>query len=788
MNRSQKPEILAPAGSLESFFAAMESGADAVYCGLKAFSARARAKNISLPDLDAMTRYAQGLDKQIYVTLNTLIKEKELPALIEMLSALEAIKVDGVILQDLGVWRLARKHFPDLPLHASTQMTAHNTAGVQMLERMGFQRAVLARELTLEEIQTIRRQTTIELEHFIHGALCFSFSGQCYFSSWLGGKSGNRGRCAQPCRRRFNYRNKPGYYFSTNDLSAIDLLPEMTAAGICSLKIEGRMKSAEYVANVVSAYRMALDAPAGNRREAVKAAKEKLKASFGRTPTQGFLTSPAPKDIAIPSMKGATGRFLGEVQREQQGTIVFKTRDRLHLGDRVRIQPKSDQAGTAFTVKTLKVGGRTVKKVGPGTQVTVPSSFRNIFKVGDSVFKVSSEQAFTLSEAACRKRLAKAPRRKQGVSLSVEVTPEFLQIQARIGSKRLERSYEIESFPAERSGLTREMLLKAFNATGDLPLTLGDFSTGKLPHIVIPPKQLKEIRRQFYRELSLLSLEDQGPSRNGVQRALRDLQPSGSPQAKGDLLVLLESTRDLGLLHQKDIGRIGLPLIPSLQSDWPRLSRKLERHKNRIVWDLPFVLFDDRWELAQQMVVQLVQQGYRQFRLNNLGHFPLFDGLEGVQLMTGYRLFSLNQQAVLSWQEQGATECTLYVEDDQDNLEHLARIETGVPLNVVAYANIPMLTSRIQVRGVRSDTPVVSDRGEGYRILHQAGLMWLRSETDFSLSGHLRPLRAAGLNRLTVELAHTSVGRTAGRSVIDAILNDSPIRGTSSFNLLSHLE
>ena len=153
---------------------------------------------------------------------------------------------------------MARDHFPGLRLHASTQMTVHNTAGVRMLERLGFTRAVLARELSLAEIAAIRAQTTIELEHFIHGALCFCFSGQCYFSSYLGGKSGNRGRCAQPCRRRYRFRQQEGYYFSTNDLSAIDLLPELANAGIMSLKIEGRMKSAEYVANVVAAYRMAL--------------------------------------------------------------------------------------------------------------------------------------------------------------------------------------------------------------------------------------------------------------------------------------------------------------------------------------------------------------------------------------------------------------------------------------------------------------------------------------------------------------------------------------------------
>ena len=188
----QKPQLLAPAGSLEAFFAAMETGADAVYCGLKEFSARAKARNISLTELEGMLSYARQRDRQIYVTVNTLVKEVELPRLVETLAALEAMAVDGVILQDLAVWRLIREHFPGLRLHASTQMTIHNSAGVRMLEKMGFSRAVLSRELTLEEIAVIRRNTSMELEHFVHGALCFCFSGQCYFSSWLGGRSGNR--------------------------------------------------------------------------------------------------------------------------------------------------------------------------------------------------------------------------------------------------------------------------------------------------------------------------------------------------------------------------------------------------------------------------------------------------------------------------------------------------------------------------------------------------------------------------------------------------------------------
>ncbi len=406
MSASQKTELLAPAGSAEAFFAAMESGADAVYCGLKEFSARAKAKNFTLPELDKLTTYCHQHGKRLYLALNTLIKEAELPQLIDTLAALATIGIDGLIIQDLGVWRLCRRHFPQIPLHASTQMTVHNAAGVKMLEQMGFSRAVLARELTLTEITAIRKQTTIELEHFVHGALCFSISGQCFFSSYLTGQSGNRGRCAQPCRRRYLHRQQPGYYFSPSDFCALELLPELTGAGVMSLKIEGRMKSAEYVARVVAAYRLVLDASARSRKEAVAAAQEILVQAYGRKTTKGFLTGHLPTKLADPAQHGTLGQPLGTVASVRTGTLGFTTNERIHVGDRLRVQPQNDQAGSGFTAKDLLVGEKRVKaaKTGEFVRVTLPDKV--FCRPGDMLFKVGGKPLFTLSPESCQKRLS----------------------------------------------------------------------------------------------------------------------------------------------------------------------------------------------------------------------------------------------------------------------------------------------------------------------------------------------------------------------------------------------
>lgn len=782
---NQRPELLAPAGSFEAFFAAVEAGADAVYTGLKDFSARAKARNFTLGDIEKLTRYLQNDGKRLYVTLNTLVKEAELPQLIDTLGALEQIGVDAVILQDLAVWKLARDHFPGLELHSSTQMTVHNTAGVKMLERMGFTRGVLARELSLAEISEIRRQTTLELEHFIHGALCFSFSGQCYFSSFLGGKSGNRGRCAQPCRRRHNYRQQQGYYFSTNDLSAIDLLPELEQAGICSLKIEGRMKSAEYVHKVVSAYRRVLDA--GQQRPAVlKEAKQLLKESFGRQPTKGFLPGGQPTDIAIPSVKGATGRYLGDVAKVRGGEISFKTRDKLHVGDRLRIQPASDKAGTAFTIRQLLLGKRSVKQVPANSFVSVPSTFNNQFKVGDGVFMVSSSSAFAMSDNACRRKLSQVKAAVEKVDLQIEVSAQHLQIEARVAGQQQQFQFAIDSYPAESRGLDKQALQQVFAATAGEPFRLGKLRCGKLPEIVIPPKQLKQIRRDLYTELrQIRQPQKKQVKQQHLDNAYNALLPQRAAQAgQRQLRVLLREGRDQRILQDPQVDQVLIPLTgQNLQG-----ANKLLRRAEQVIWDIPFIVFDRDWSDTRNAIRQLIQAGFHNFRLNNLGHFPFFDGQQEVRLFSSFRLFSLNSQAISAWAELGISEAELYIEDDRANLSELLSRDLPLPTALTVYGSVPLLVSRIAIKNVRSDNPVLSDRDDAYRVQQRHGLTWLNSETDFSFIANMNELQAFGCGNFIVDLSHLGPFSARGKQVLEAVRRGADPADTSKFNYQMGME
>lgn len=252
-------EILAPAGSYDSFRAALSSGADAVYAGGTRFGARAYAENFTDEELIRAVGEAHLLGRRFYLTVNTLLKEEEIGQLYDYLAPLYEQGLDAVIVQDMGVLEFVRKYFPGMDIHASTQMTITGVYGAEFLESQGAARVVPARELSLEEIRNIRRKTELEIECFVHGALCYCYSGQCLMSSLIGGRSGNRGQCAQPCRLPYTVGGKQQYYLSLKDICTLELIPDLIEAGVCSFKIEGRMKKPEYVAGVTSVYRKYTD-------------------------------------------------------------------------------------------------------------------------------------------------------------------------------------------------------------------------------------------------------------------------------------------------------------------------------------------------------------------------------------------------------------------------------------------------------------------------------------------------------------------------------------------------
>ncbi len=805
-NSTKKPELLAPAGSLESFFAAMEKGADAVYAGLRDFSARARSKNFTLYQMERMLAYAHEKGKKVYVTLNTLIKEDELPQLVEILSSLASMRADGIIIQDMAVARLARNHFPSIPLHASTQMTIHNSPGVRMLHELGFQRVVLARELSFEEIAAITASTPAEIEVFVHGALCFSISGQCFFSSYLGGHSGNRGRCAQPCRRLYTHRGKQGHYFSTSDLSAIEMVPALEDAGVKSLKIEGRMKSAEYVATVVEAYRLLLDSPEKSGKEALIAAKELLKYSFGRTPTKGFMASRQPDDIANPWQKGGTGRFIGRVKGVRGNRIIFETRDSLHVGDRLRVQPKTDMAGQAWTLRELFCNRKKVMEAGKGSIVEVESPFN--FKAEDSVYKVSSREAFTLSENACIRKLESAGREKLPCRLSFAATAVLrhdeesssendsydchLHIRSEVSGIPGEFSFLAEKLhPASNSGM-KKALEKEFAKTGETPFRLLSIDASELPELFFPPQQIKEMRREFYRQLkdSVYSTSDKIHT-EARRNALRDIEShgkSGYPDIRTKRETLTVATDDplqSRFLLQSGADFVLLPLTKGVIHQIPLLLPRLRELEGRVIFQLPFMIFEHDIPFYADTLKQLYRSGFRRFEVSNICHFELLRDFGDIHISTWYRCFSTNSQALRCWEELGAEAATLYLEDDSANIASLLSSGLKIERRVVAYARLPLMTTRISMKDVRNNIPLTSDRGEEYSVTSRDGLNTISAGKPFSLTQHHQELRERGCASFLIDLRQCD--RSRWPEVLGAFKAGRSIPGSSGFNYLAGL-
>ncbi|MDR2940995.1 MAG: U32 family peptidase [Treponema sp.] len=350
-------ELLAPAGSPEALDAAIGEGADAVYLGLKDFNARLRSANFTYAQFESALRSLRRMGKKVYVTVNTVFEQREADRMYQFLKYLAGQGPDALIVQDFGVVAMARAEFPSLRLNASTQMNIASARGANALSRHGVSRVVLARELSLEELKGIKNETNLELEVFVHGALCVSVSGVCLFSSFLGGKSANRGMCTQACRRLYHRTDdEGGYYFSPNDLQLLERVPDLASIGITALKIEGRMKSAGYVGAVVSAYRLVMDAVASGDeneiRRGIEHGQEILRNDFARPKTRYFFdgkpSAAGNIDWLNPAQDGGTGISLGTILKvkgtggERRALVCPPRGVILSARDSVRIHKSDD--------------------------------------------------------------------------------------------------------------------------------------------------------------------------------------------------------------------------------------------------------------------------------------------------------------------------------------------------------------------------------------------------------------------------------------------------------------
>lgn len=492
-------EILAPAGNLECLKAAVLNGADAVYIGGSEFSARKYASNFSREEVIEAVKYCHSYNVKLYVTLNTLLSNKEIEGAINYAAFLYEVGIDAVIVQDIGLIKMLREHVPSLEVHGSTQMTVHNLEGVNLLYNMGVKRVVLSRELSINEIKYIKENTKAEIEVFVHGALCICFSGQCLFSSMIGGRSGNRGTCAQSCRMEYSLDGgKKSHILSPKDLSTLEYIEQLVNIGVDSLKIEGRMKRFEYVATVVSSYKKAIE---GLREE--KDIKNVTQIFNRGGFTSAFMHKKEGKDMMSYERPKNWGTYLGKVIATKGKFCDIRLEEELNLNDGVEIFGKDK----GVKVSKIRKGSTEVVSALKGDAVTI---YLEGTSVGDKIYKSSDVKLLKNAESTVD--IKSAPKRgikgefiaKIGEipSLTIVVDSGNIYKEGKIFRKyefNNSISVNVTSDISERAlnkPTTKEKIEESLNKLKDTPFEFESLSVDIEEGIIIPVSRLNSMRRE----------------------------------------------------------------------------------------------------------------------------------------------------------------------------------------------------------------------------------------------------------------------------------------------------
>ncbi len=705
-------ELLAPAGSREAFQAAVESGADAVYLAGPSFGARAYADNFDEDGLREAIRFAHLRGVRVHVTVNTIVDDQELSRLAEYLRFLYATGADAVLVQDLGVARLVREIVPQLPMHASTQMTVHNLAGVKALEALGFSRVVLSRELSLKDIRHICANSRAEIEVFVHGALCVCYSGQCLMSSLIGGRSGNRGRCAQPCRLPYTLLDASGtdvledvagkYLLSPRDLNTVELLPELLEAGVVSLKIEGRMKRPEYVAVVTDIYRRAVDTClSGNGCFVPEADKRSLAQIFNRDFTTAYLRETPGRNMMSDRRPNNRGLLVGRVVRTDYADrrVTVHLSDELHDGDQVDFWVKVGGRVTAAIHDMQDTAGHSVTAAAAGEEVSFP--LQGSVRPHDRVFKIFDAQ---LMERARNFFTAGAPARRISLRMKARAAvgqPLQLWLQDSDGNAA-EAQTDFIGVQARNRPLTPETLRKQLSRLGTTVFSLEDFQAEIDGDVMVPVSELNEVRRQAVELLEEKRLaafaRPELPARKLALPRLHHPEPQQAALVVAvDTLEKARAALDAGadwLLFGGESYRHEVITAQQYQQAWQlavECGKRISFNTPRIVREHHMKAFCHLLEAFHDFPPVAVH-------VHNIGMLSLVREYTELPVHADYSLISYNVLALEQLKELGAVGATLSPELTFTQVERLA-MESPLPLECIVAGPLELMVSAYCVTG-----------------------------------------------------------------------------------------
>lgn len=705
-------ELLAPAGSREALVAAVENGANAIYLAGNAFGARAYASNFDREALREAIHFAHLRKVAIHVTVNTIVADEEMGPLRDYLRFLYEAGADAVLVQDLGVARVAHETVPDLPLHASTQMSVSSLEGVRALAELGFTRVVLARELSLKEIRHICAHAPVEIETFMHGALCVCYSGQCLMSSMIGGRSGNRGRCAQPCRLPYTLVDEKGqdvlgdkagsYLLSPRDLSTIDVIPDLIEAGVSSLKIEGRMKRPEYVATVVRTYREAIDTYyAGKGYVVTQEERDDLAQIFNRDFTTAYLEGRPGKAMMSDRRPNNRGLLIGRVTAYDWDAriVTVKLSGRLGLGDQVDFWVKVGGRVTATISSLRDAEGREVEEGQAGDTVSfaIPSAVRDhdrVFKVYDARLMERAKETYASGAPVRRIPVAIAVRAAIGEPLTVTLC----DAEGHRGEGRTDFIGE----SARKRPLSEEIIRKQVSRLGTSVYEMKSLHCDIAGEVMVPMSEINEARRKAVEALDALRLKEIEAREHRPEPKFTDRIARPTPK-KADFLVAVDTLgkAEAALAAGADgilFGGESYEHRVIAPEEYERAWQMAREAGARIDFNTPRIVHDGQQKHAERLLAAFAAFPPDAVHVHNIAMLALVRRLTDFAIHADYSLISYNKQTLAFLKDYGASGATLSPELTAKEIRQLAK-ESPLPLTCIVHGRLELMVSNYCVTG-----------------------------------------------------------------------------------------
>ena len=705
-------ELLAPAGSREALVAAVENGANAIYLAGNAFGARAYASNFDREALREAIHFAHLRKVAIHVTVNTIVADDEMGPLRDYLRFLYEAGADAVLVQDLGVARVAHETVPDLPLHASTQMSVSSLEGVRALAELGFTRVVLARELSLKEIRHICAHAPVEIETFMHGALCVCYSGQCLMSSMIGGRSGNRGRCAQPCRLPYTLVDEKGqdvlgdkagsYLLSPRDLSTIDVIPDLIEAGVSSLKIEGRMKRPEYVATVVRTYREAIDTYyAGKGYVVTQEERDDLAQIFNRDFTTAYLEGRPGKAMMSDRRPNNRGLLIGRVTAYDWDAriVTVKLSGRLGLGDQVDFWVKVGGRVTATISSLRDAEGREVEEGQAGDTVSfaIPSAVRDhdrVFKVYDARLMERAKETYTSGAPVRRIPVAIAVRAAIGEPLTVTLC----DAEGHRGEGRTDFIGE----SARKRPLSEEIIRKQVSRLGTSVYEMKSLHCDIAGEVMVPMSEINEARRKAVEALDALRLKEIEAREHRPEPKFTDRIARPTPK-KADFLVAVDTLgkAEAALAAGADgilFGGESYEHRVIAPEEYERAWQMAREAGARIDFNTPRIVHDGQQKHVERLLAAFAAFPPDAVHVHNIAMLALVRRLTDFTIHADYSLISYNKQTLAFLKDYGASGATLSPELTAKEIRKLTQ-ESSLPLTCIVHGRLELMVSNYCVTG-----------------------------------------------------------------------------------------